>query len=93
MKVKVDFTARFLSSTVYLVVVVSGKIKTNEDYDFDALQSVFILSFTILYETVYFTTLKSKAKLFLRAETNKLQERQLENLLDTLPDKVMICEN
>ena len=37
MKVKVDFTARFLSSTVYLVIVVSGKIKTNEDYDFDAI--------------------------------------------------------
>ena len=50
--------------------------------------------FTLAYflaEFVLYTNNLSKAKLFLRLKLATLQQKQMLNLLDSVPDKVLIC--
>jgi len=42
-------------------------------------------------EIIFFIHHKAEAKLFLSSKVTKLHESQLLNLLDTVPDKVLIC--
>ena len=45
----------------------------------------------IFFEAVAHITQKNKAKLFLTKKVTDLQQVQLFNLLDTVPDRVLIC--
>ena len=42
-------------------------------------------------ESIIFVTHKAKSNLFLRIKVTALQEDQMQNLLNTVPDKVLIC--
>ena len=44
-----------------------------------------------LLETIFYVQQKVQAKMFLSQMNARQQEKQLLNLLDTVPDKVLIC--
>ena len=46
--------------------------------------------FAMMFESVLYSNHRSKAVLFMRIKLTALQEEQLRNLLDTVPDKVVI---
>lgn len=48
------------------------------------------LIFSLMFESVLYSNHRSKAGLFMRIKLTALQEDQLRNLLDTVPDKVLI---
>ena len=50
------------------------------------------LILVLILEGICWWVHKDKAMLFLRIKTAKLQEEQLLNLLDSMPDKVLISE-
>ena len=45
----------------------------------------------LIAEIIFFIHHKAEAKLFLSNKVTSLNESQLLNLLDTVPDKVLIC--
>ena len=51
----------------------------------------FTLSNLLIMETIFYTNHRAEAKLFLLVKVTSKQEGQLLNLLDTVPDKVLIC--
>ena len=55
--------------------------------------SAFTISFfaNLMIEAIAYMNMKAKASLFLRIKFMSLQEEQLKNLLDTVPDHVLIC--
>ena len=54
--------------------------------------SFFLLTSSILVtESIFYIHHKAAAKLFVSIKVASLQEKQLRNLLDTVPDKVLIC--
>ncbi len=44
-----------------------------------------------LAELVFYVQYKVQIELFIKSEIESLQQKQLYNLLDSLPDKVLIC--
>ena len=52
--------------------------------------SLTVFAYTF-FESVAYITQKNKAKLFLTKKVTDLQQVQLFNLLDTVPDRVLIC--
>ena len=69
------------------------KITQRNEFDDNNIAAGIILTFLILlsFELVLYTNYHAKARLFSRIKTMSEQERHLSNLLDTLPDKVLIC--
>ena len=65
------------------------------DHSVDASRNVFniLINFVlvILVEVGNYCQVRSKARLFLRVKATAMHERQLSNLLDAVPDKVLIC--
>lgn len=45
----------------------------------------------LLLEAIFYVQQKVQAKMFLSQMNARQQEKQLLNLLDTVPDKVLIC--
>ena len=84
-----DLVVRVLAFTCVTVIHFTGREKEEIHSLFSAIAaSVFFLA---IMETINYINCKAKAKLFLRMACTKIQERQLFNLLDTVPDKVLIC--
>ena len=46
---------------------------------------------TLVIETAVYINMKARARLFLKAKTSKQQQRQLLDLLDAMPDSVLLC--
>lgn len=42
-------------------------------------------------ELIFFVQMKAQVKLFIASQVIEEQERQLLNMLDTVPDKVLVC--
>ena len=42
-------------------------------------------------EVVFFVQMKAQVKLFIASNVVNAQEHQLVNMLDTVPDKVLVC--
>lgn len=45
----------------------------------------------LLAETIFYVQSKAQAKLFLASKVTAMQQEQLFNLLDSVPDSVLIC--
>ena len=50
-----------------------------------------LVSNWIVLEIIFFVQAKSNARLFLANKVTQFQQKQLFNLLDSVPDKVLIC--
>ena len=46
---------------------------------------------TLVIEAAVYINMKARARLFLKARTSKQQQRQLLDLLDAIPDSVLLC--
>ena len=56
------------------------------------LQALVLLAAAwIVLEIIFYVQLKAQAKLFLMTKVTDYQQTQLFNLLDSVPDKVLIC--
>lgn len=55
-----------------------------------AVNALFFFTLVILVEGSNYCSMRSKALLFLRVKVMSMQEKQLSNLLDAIPDKVLI---
>ena len=55
------------------------------------ISSGIFIAALLLVEPIFFINNKAKAKLFLRMKLVTLQQNQMLNLLDSVPDKVLIC--
>ena len=61
-------------------------------HDFNIVANLLVnIVLIMLMEGGNFCNMRSKAILFLRAKKIGMQEQQLSNLLDAVPDKVLIC--
>ena len=47
----------------------------------------------IILEIIFFVQEKAQVELFLAGKVMKLQELQLLDMLDSVPDKVLVCSN
>lgn len=47
----------------------------------------------IIFEIIFFLQEKAQVQLFLAGKVIKLQEQQLLDMLDSVPDKVIVCSN
>ena len=56
-----------------------------------ALANFFVL--TVISEIISFVQEKAQVQLFLSSKVIKLQELQLLDMLDSVPDKVLVCSN
>ena len=93
MRVCIDVPTRITLNFITMGVLIIGLNKTRQgEFSASSILIYYFLLSTTIYESFFFVNLRSKAKLFLRSEVTKLQEMQLKNLLNTVPDKVMICE-
>lgn len=45
----------------------------------------------LICEIVFYVQMKAQVKLFLASQKIKIQEKQLLSLLDSVPDKVLVC--
>ena len=81
-----------IRSIFYMAGMISVVIAKNE---FEENKPIFGIAFAIagllLLETIVYIVLKNKAKLFVSLKLSGLQQKQLFNLMDTVPDKVLIC--
>ena len=56
-----------------------------------AMVLVIFLMYIITLESILYVNHRAKAKLFLQMKMISMQEQQISNLLDMVPDKVLIC--
>lgn len=47
----------------------------------------------LIAELIFYVQLRAQAKLFLAGKVTAMQQEQLQSLLDSVPDKVLICSN
>ena len=90
-RVYFDMIVRVLSYLFVIGMYTQLQKKRDEDYN---LSMTVAFNFILLSvsESFFFSLYKSKAKLFLKIKVSMLQQDQLFNLLDSVPDKVMICK-
>lgn len=84
-----DLVLRLTCFTLVLVIHFMGRTKEEMQSPGSAAGASFV--FVLIVECISYLNSKGKAKLFLRMACTKIQEKQLFNLLDTVPDKVLIC--
>lgn len=66
--------------------------RARSEDDFDIAYSIFARSSTyLIVELIFYVQQKGQVKMFLSKINAKQYEKQLLNLLDTVPDKVLIC--
>ena len=53
--------------------------------------AVFTLVVAAIGELIFYVQMKAQVKLFIASQVIEMQERQLLNMLDTVPDKVLVC--
>ena len=85
-----NFLARaafYMPILIYIVVL----RMTLEDEASPAQALVLSFFGFCLVELSVYINMKAKARLFLKVKTTELQERQLADLLDAVPDNVFIC--
>ena len=91
------FNTQFLRDSFIRVVlfVVSQSaalvVRVDENEVIASLSMLMITCWVLLVEVIFYNVHKDKAKLFLGIMTGKQHQKQLVDLLDTLPDKVLIC--
>ena len=77
---------------MYLIsvfLVNSARVKTENASVGAAI--VFFLISLILTELIFYVQTKAQVKLFIASRVNKFQEKQLFNMLDSMPAKVLVC--
>ena len=72
---------------IHLIIYRRDDIETKDKYLACAITS----TIPFLIECVFFINNKAKANLFLRMKLLTLQQKQMLDLLDSVPDKVLIC--
>ena len=80
--------ARVTVHQITLVTLQIGRMQNDSHDNTGIFFSIFIL---IYAEFVFYLQLKAQAKLFLSMKVTGMQQKQMFNLLDTVPDKVLIC--
>lgn len=81
-----------------LLAIVGGKLSRNEA-DEDNKDKDIIVSFTMIamisfiFELTFYFNTRVKLLLFMEIKSSQRQQQQLLNLLDTVPDNVLICKN
>lgn len=90
----VDYLPHLIIREIYfwgcVSVIVPGRSRFDGENNMVAgFASAF--TFCLLFESVLYTNHRAKAVLFMRVKVTALQEEQLRDLLDTVPDQVLIC--
>ena len=86
----VNFIVRILyvfSMTIYLV---TNRYLHGDENNLVAAV-VLLLYFTLFCESSIYINMKARARLFLKMRTSKQQQKQLLDLLDSMPDSVLLC--
>ena len=93
MFVNVTYTPHFIFHVIYVFVAISLNIANESelgDIIFAGLRMIAIMTI-ILIELQVYNSYKAKAELFLRVKISEQQSEQLTDLLDAVPDSVLIC--
>ena len=72
-------------------MIIIYRIKVGDDVTFGVLYMNHLV-FACVLEVSAYMNYKAKAQLFLRASVSAQQYKQMEDLLNALPDNVMICD-
>ena len=84
-----SITQRLIFATIGLTVIIFSRYQLEEIIiEFRITVNVLIIS---VLEIISYITYKVKANLFLKIKIAKMQEEKFQNLLNTVPDKVLIC--
>ena len=93
------FTVRFardcILRCVFFLTAINLVLYNQDDNIFttgdNQISTVMFIAAILLVEPIFFINNMAKAKLFLRMKLATLQQKQMLNLLDSVPDKVLIC--
>ena len=84
----------FLARTVFLIpsmtIFIVHRVKMDDE--FNPVQGWLTIAFMYaMVELIQYTSMKAKAKLFYQLKRSEQQQRQMADLLDAVPDSVLIC--
>ena len=77
--------------TASLIVTIIARYRANGEPT--AYGFVFCMILLLICELIFFVQEKAQVKLFVANKVIKLQEQQLLDMLDSVPDKVLVCTN
>jgi len=83
-----------LITRVILYLLALAFAITSRSIAFDRSSEVFAVVSVLLFgtiELIFYVQMKAQAKLFIASKLITIQEKQLQNMLDTVFDKVLVC--
>lgn len=81
---------RILVVITFSMTVIRHRVAMGDEIDTSST-SVFAFVNVIILELGCYNTFKAMAKLFIESKSNEKRQIQLEQLLNTVPDNVLIC--
>ena len=85
-----SFVARMVIMLPVLSLVMLNRLEKADNINF-AQDCFLYLIANLLIETSVWTNIKFRASLCLKVKSTKQQQRQLSDILDSVPDSVFIC--
>ena len=74
-------------------LIVSSIARYRADGETSANGFAICMMLLLVCELIFFVQEKAQVKLFVSSKVIKLQEQQLLDMLDSVPDKVLVCTN